>query len=262
MARPGDGQRPALDLGPLRIQPAVADDVERSPAVGIVLDGERLEIQADGIDEDLGHGAAVDVHLLKPTAARVDVDHDRRKRARNRRRGDHQRVEQIHGLRLVAGGDPRHVPDVAHAGVEVGRGDPQLAALGVLGRDRVQEGAIDVLAKHLAQGLGVGHGVAGQAGQIAAQLEDILGGDVGVERLQLAVVGGAQEGERRDQGAGADAGTSLNTGRSPAAVQPFSTPAPNAPDHRRRRGRGRWWRAGGRRAPGTRGTRARASRTA
>jgi hypothetical protein len=209
MARPGDGQRPALDLGPLRIQPAVADDVERSPAVGIVLDGERLEIQADGIDEDLGHGAAVDVHLLKPTAARVDVDHDRRKRARNRRRGDHQRVEQIHGLRLVAGGDPRHVPDVAHAGVEVGRGDPQLAALGVLGRDRVQEGAIDVLAKHLAQGLGVGHGVAGQAGQIAAQLEDILGGDVGVERLQLAVVGGAQEGERRDQGAGADAGHQL-----------------------------------------------------
>ena len=69
MARPCDGQGPAFDLGPLRIQSAVADDVERSPAVGIVRGRQRLKVEADGIDEDLGHGAAVDVHLLIPPAA-------------------------------------------------------------------------------------------------------------------------------------------------------------------------------------------------
>jgi hypothetical protein len=181
---------------------------------------QRLEVEADGIDEDLGHGAAVDVHLLIPPAPGFHVDHHRGKRAGYRGRGDHQRVEEIQGPGIPAGGEPRHVPDVAHAGVDVGGRDPQFAPLRVLGRDRVQEGAIHVLAQHAAQGLGVGHGVAGQPGQVAPQLEDVLGRDVGVERLQFAVVGGAHEGERCDQRAGADAGHQLElwpvAGRRPA----------------------------------------------
>src|SRR5207344_2247361 len=62
----GDTERAALDRGPFGIEPAIADDesarldhrLARTPALRTV-PGQR-----GGIEESLGDGAAVDMHLL------------------------------------------------------------------------------------------------------------------------------------------------------------------------------------------------------
>ena len=49
-----------------------------------------LEVETDGVDEDLRHGPSVDMHLLILLAAGFNVYQDRRELARKRRRGKHQ----------------------------------------------------------------------------------------------------------------------------------------------------------------------------
>src|SRR5258706_1004197 len=80
-----DAERGALDRRPIRVETRVADDVDAALPVALLC-GKLLRGsgQRRRIDENLGAGAPVDVHLLVLLAVDLDIDHDRRERAGDR----------------------------------------------------------------------------------------------------------------------------------------------------------------------------------
>jgi hypothetical protein len=79
------------------------------------------------------------MHLFISLAVDLDVDHHRRERARDRRRGDQNGLDQVQSSRVAAPGDLADVPDDRPARVEVRGADQKDPALGVLGGDRIEQ---------------------------------------------------------------------------------------------------------------------------
>ena len=85
----------------------------------------------------------------------------------------------------------------------------------MLGGDRIEHRLVKKAGDRLAERRGVGQGVVEQGSHVPARLQDILARKRGVDLLELIVVGRSQEGERRGQGAGTDAGDGLEHGPGP-----------------------------------------------
>ena len=162
--------------------------------------------QRGGIEEGLGEGAAVDMHLLVSLAVQRHLDHGRRKRAGDRGRGQQDAADRVGGPRMAALGDRADVPDHRHLRIEVGRADQQQAARVVGLGDGGQHAVVDIARDGLEQRLVVGHRIVEHGGGQRALGQDLVRRRFGVDGAQLRIVGRAQECERSRECAGADAG--------------------------------------------------------
>src|SRR3546814_9986325 len=91
---------PALHVRPIRIQTCIADNVD--PALSLRMQSRRFlgEMQRRWVQEDLGHRAAIDVHLLIGFTVDLDVDHDRREGAGHGRGGHEDLRSEEHTSEL------------------------------------------------------------------------------------------------------------------------------------------------------------------
>src|SRR3546814_5962835 len=73
---PGNAEGPALHVRPIRIQTCIADNVD--PALSLRMQSRRFlgQMQRRWVQEDLGHRAPIDVHLLIGFTVALDVDHE------------------------------------------------------------------------------------------------------------------------------------------------------------------------------------------
>jgi hypothetical protein len=125
----------------------------------------------------------------------------------NRGRSQQYLTEQLRRAGMIARGDGAHVPHYAHRHIEMGGGDQeQLSLLGVFAAYLGQQGRRDAGADKAPQRRRVVDRIAHQGDQPSTARHHVGGGDSGIDPLELLVVGSAEKGEGRDQGAGADAG--------------------------------------------------------
>ena len=134
----------------------------------------------------------------------LDSDPPGREQARQARRGDQDVPEQPQGGRPADGGDFTHVPDHRPLAVQVGGGDQQTTTLGVARGHRLEHRLVDEGIQQPLQLLALEH--AAQRRRQTADAQQLGRVPAGIGVAELVVPGGAQEGERRDQGAGADPG--------------------------------------------------------
>src|SRR5262249_206843 len=95
---PGNAHCAPLDLSPIGVRTRVPDDVEGPSA----LHARCTYLERRWIDENLSARAAVHVHLLVDLAVRIHLDHDGRKGAGDRRRGQQDVMDQVQGSRVPA----------------------------------------------------------------------------------------------------------------------------------------------------------------
>ena len=116
---------------------------------------------------------------------------------------------------MPAGRQRADVPDDGTLGIEIGGADHQQTALLVFARDGVEHLLVGVALDHLRERRGVGHGIVEHGGEQATGTKDLVRGHGRVDLAQGGVVVGPEEGEGRNQGAGADAGHYLEFGPRP-----------------------------------------------
>src|SRR6185436_8759144 len=87
------------------------------------------ELEGGRIEEDLRDRAAIDMHLLVLGLIEQHVDHHGGKQAWYRRRGEYDLAHEVQPPGMAAGRDCADVPNDELAGVEIGGGDEQEAAL-------------------------------------------------------------------------------------------------------------------------------------
>ena len=114
-----------------------------------------------------------------------------------------------YGPRVLAGRDRRHVPDDGLERIHVGGANEQDAALGIFGCDFIEEGACDIGFDDARQRPRVGHRITEYPRGDPALLENVLLRGRRVDRLEHVVVLRPDEGEGRNQRAGADPGDDL-----------------------------------------------------
>ena len=127
---------------------------------------------------------------------------------------------------MPAGGDLTHVPDHALAGIKVGRADQQQSTLGIFRRDLLQQLFCDILFDETPERGIICHGISQYGSEKVSLQENILTRDTGIDLFEHRIIFLTEKGERRDQRSGAHSGDQFEFGRLPAAVQPFSSPAP------------------------------------
>ena len=137
----------------------------------------------------------------------LDLDRNRGKKSGNARGGEQHVAKKLERLVVAAFGDRAHVPDHAAAGVEIGGGDPQAAAAGVLGRDLRQQ-----LWRHPLRDQPLERPSVHQAFGRRAVLEYVGGGDLEDILAQLVVVAGTEECVGSDQRSDAHAGNQSEFG--------------------------------------------------
>ncbi len=115
--------------------------------------------------------------------------------------------------------DLAHVPHHGALGVEVGRADQQHAPAPILAGDLDQHGVVDVAGDEGLERGRVRERRAAEKGGEDLRRHQLGGLVLGPDRLELAVVAGAEEGERGDDRAGADPGDELELGPV-AALRP------------------------------------------
>jgi hypothetical protein len=174
--------------------------------------------------EQLRRDAAVDVHLVVWLPACLDFDHDGGECARNGGGGEDDVVDEFPGLRRADGGNPRDVPDDRPPGIEIGGAHEERSAIGALGCNGGDDRGIEVACNELPQARGAERSIATHDVQQAARLHEVVGRVTGIDLPQHPVVRRAEESERCDQGAGADARHDLELGPGallrPAHQQP------------------------------------------
>jgi hypothetical protein len=138
-------------------------------------------------------------------------------------RGYQNVAEQLEAARGPAGGDLGHVPDDRPTSVEIGCGHQQEAAPGVLDRDLLEHLLGNGLFDQVSQRRIIGQTVVEYAADNAAFFQDVIGRNGGVKVAQVLIVFRTEEGKRRQQRAGADAGHQVErraiAGYRPAAQQ-------------------------------------------
>jgi hypothetical protein len=152
------------------------------------------------------------VHLVVRLPVRLDFDHDGGKRARDGGRRKDDVINELPGLRRADGGNPRDVPDDRPPGIEIGGAHEERSAVGALGCNGGDDRGIEVARNELPQARGAERSIATHDVQQAARLHEVGGRVTGIDFAQHPVVRRAEESERRDQGAGADAGHDLELG--------------------------------------------------
>src|ERR1700692_4806667 len=161
--------------GPPRLQLPVANDVGMKLAVkGFSCSSAPLHQTARWVKEYLSNYATVDVHLLKMLAIDVNVNHDRRDRAGNARRSNHDLSKQLERTWRIAGRDSTHIPRHRAPGIKVGRSDLQDAPRSVFSCDRRQDLRRDVLCDESLQRPTVRHAIAREAREPVARMKDVL----------------------------------------------------------------------------------------
>ena len=160
-------------------------------------------------DEQGGRNTAVDVHFFVDPTAGPTGDHARRKNPRQAGGRGQDLPKESDGVRFSGlvhlAGDRTEIPDAGALSIQVGGRHEQATALGVRGRYGLQQGCINE-GRDQAVECGGAEQARLQARGRTAQGEERRSVTARVGVLETAVPGGAKEGERGDQGPGADAG--------------------------------------------------------
>jgi len=174
--------------------------------------GEDVRTYFQAEEEDLHGGSAVDVHLAVFFSDSGDFKVSRWEEGGDGGASAEDVTKEPELVGVRAGGDGVEVPDYGALGVEVGGGEDESAAFGVLGCDKVGHFAVDEALDEFDQGAVVGDGVCPEELEKGPDDEDVFGGDGGVGVFKALVGGLADESHGWGEYAGADAGDYLELG--------------------------------------------------
>jgi hypothetical protein len=203
---------------------AVDDDIECS--AGSLVRAARPQCQVFRNGQEGYVHPAIGMHLHDHRPVRLHSgDQHRREDPRYAGRGDQHLPEQGAGVVVVLSGENAHVPYDGLLAVQVGRGDQKPATLGMFASDGLQQFGRDVFVHQFAQGRGAEKAWI-EEDREAAPTQQVAGPAAGVGAFELGVPVGPDEGERRSQGAGADAGYDIEDGSVPAFRPPHQHAGP------------------------------------
>src|SRR5579885_562903 len=181
-----DVQKSPVDRCPVRIEPAVADDIRVAIAREFRGPQVRSHPDAGRIKKGLGYHSAVDIHLLVAVSVGLNLNHHRRERAGYGGGGEYYRANYFQGAGPTTGRDRTDVPDDRPLGVQTGSADQQKTAFVVLGCDVGKRPLVDVMGNQAIEWRRISQRFTEYGVVNSAPLQDIIGSNLGVHGAQAA----------------------------------------------------------------------------